>query len=252
MSENTKENLHAQKNEKELIQAYWQSRSQDFAVLRSQELHSKKYQLWQQEILAQLPQQGPLKVLDVGCGAGFFSIILSRCGLEPIGIDLTPEMIAAAKELAKTEGAKAEFLVMDAESLTFPDNSFDVVIARNVTWNLPHPDKAYAEWTRVLKPGGILLNFDAEYAKHHHDPLPKINAHSAVTAQQNECCHKIYHMLEVSLYERPAWDLALLESLGLEASADLEINSRIYPQKDWFYSPAPIFLIKAVKGPTKQ
>lgn len=248
MSENLKKNLHPQTNEKELIRTYWQSRSRDFAILRSQELHSEKYQLWKQEILALLPSGKALKILDIGCGAGFFSILLNQCGHDTIGIDLTPEMITEAKELAKAEKATAEFMVMDAENLSFPANSFDVVIARNVTWNLPHPSRAYAEWTRVLKSGGLLLNFDAEYAKHHHDPLPKINAHAAVTEKQQEHCHKIYHMLEVSLYDRPKWDLQVLENLGLEVTADLEINSRIYPHKDWFYSPAPIFLIKARKN----
>ena len=38
---------------------------------------------------------------------------------------------------------------MDAENLSFDTNTFDIVVARNVTWNLPHPDKAYAEWLRV-------------------------------------------------------------------------------------------------------
>ena len=52
---------------------------------------------------------------------------------------------------------------MDAENLYFADNTFDVVISRNLTWTLPNPQKAYSEWYRVLKPQGILLNFDADY-----------------------------------------------------------------------------------------
>ena len=247
MSEINKDSVQHQENDKQLIQAYWQGRAKDFAELRSKELHCEKHALWQQEILKQLPKKNGLKILDVGCGAGFFSILLSQCGMEMTGIDLTPAMIAEAEKLAEQEQVQAKFQVMDAEKLTFADNTFDAVIARNVTWNLPHPDKAYAEWVRVLKPGGVLLNSDAEYAKHHHDPLPKINAHSAVTEKQNEQCHQIYHMLEVSLYERPAWDVALLTSLGTECTVDLEVNERIYPQKDWFYSPAPIFFVRAVK-----
>jgi len=35
-----------------------------------------------------------------------------------------------------------------------------IVVARNVTWNLPHPDKAYAEWLRIIRPGGLILNYD--------------------------------------------------------------------------------------------
>lgn len=41
------------------------------------------------------------------------------------------------------------------------DGSFDVIVTRNLTWNLEEPQKAYQEWCRVLKKGGILLNFDA-------------------------------------------------------------------------------------------
>ena len=57
----------------------------------------------------------------------------------------------------------------DAEKLDFADESFDVVISRNLTWTLPHPIDAYQEWMRVLKKGGVLINFDAEYAKGAHN-----------------------------------------------------------------------------------
>ena len=46
------------------------------------------------------------------------------------------------------------------------DNTFDMIVSRNVTWNLEHPDRAYYEWMRVLKPGGVLLNFDANWYHH--------------------------------------------------------------------------------------
>ena len=52
-------------------------------------------------------------------------------------------------------------VMIDGSKLDFEDNTFDVVISRNLTWNLEHPDVAYREWVRVLKAGGRLLNFDA-------------------------------------------------------------------------------------------
>ena len=48
---------------------------------------------------------------------------------------------------------------MDAQKLDFEDNTFDVVISRNLTWNLEHPDVAYREWVRVLKVGGKTSEF---------------------------------------------------------------------------------------------
>ena len=48
---------------------------------------------------------------------------------------------------------------MNAEELTFAPESFDVIVSRNLTWNLHDPKKAYQSWERVLKSGGLLLNF---------------------------------------------------------------------------------------------
>ena len=50
---------------------------------------------------------------------------------------------------------------MDAHSLSFADNSFDAIVTRNLTWNLERPGDAYRDWHRGLRPGGVLLNFDA-------------------------------------------------------------------------------------------
>lgn len=248
MSNNTKENLHHEANAKTYIQNYWQDRAAGFMKLRQQELASEKYQLWQQEIARHLPQDRPLKILDVGCGAGFFSVLLAKAGHSVTGIDITPAMIKEAKLLTAEQKCNAEFMVMDAENLSFADNTFDAVIARNVTWNLPQPDAAYKEWLRVLRCGGLMLNYDAEYARDHHRQLPLHNAHATVSDELLERCHHIYHMLDVSLYERPAWDEALLKQLGAKAvRIDKSIGSKIYAAEDDFYIPAPMFGVFAEK-----
>ena len=59
------------------IENYWSKRSDDFFDLRIEELKSDKRQLWQDEIIANLPDKEHLKILDVGCGPGFFSVILT-------------------------------------------------------------------------------------------------------------------------------------------------------------------------------
>lgn len=69
-------------------------------------------------------------------------------------------MILHARELAKEEQADCEFQVMDAENPEYDNDTFDFVISRNLTWTLPDAQKAYKEWMRVLKPGGVLLNFE--------------------------------------------------------------------------------------------
>lgn len=248
MSNNTKENLHHEANPKTYIEEYWRDRATGFMKLRQQELASEKYQLWQKEISHRLPQGQTLKILDVGCGTGFFTILLAQAGHIVTGIDLTPAMINEAKQLAALQKCTASFIVMDAEKLSFPEGTFDVVIARNVTWNLPHPEAAYKEWLRVLRTGGLLLNYDAEYARDHHRQLPLHNAHATVSDELLERCHHIYHMLDVSLYTRPAWDEIILKQLGAsEVSVDTTVGSRIYAAEDDFYIPAPMFGVFAKK-----
>ena len=205
---------------------------------------------WQEEICCHLPAGKLLKILDIGCGAGFFSILLAAKGYDVTGIDLTESMIDEAAALAAEEKSNARFQVMDAEKLDFPDESFDVVVSRNVTWNLPHPGQAYAEWLRVLKTGGLLLNYDAEHGKYHHGDYEKeaVYAHKDVTREMVEQCHQIYHMLDISIFDRPCWDLDILRKLGASAcSADTTVGRRLYPKKDKFYDPAPLFGIVAVK-----
>ena len=106
-----------------------------------------------------------LRILDIGTGPGFFPMILAEAGYHVTAIDYTPGMLEkAAENAAKFIGEKSrniEFKRMDAQALEFEDESFDVIISRNLTWNLPHPEMAYKEWLRVLKKGGKLLNFDA-------------------------------------------------------------------------------------------
>lgn len=248
MTEISAATITHRQNEKEYITNYWQKRTTDFANLRKAELHSEKQLLWQQEINQLLPQNRCLKILDIGCGAGFFGILLGQKHYVT-GIDLTPEMIDAARTLAAAEGSRASFAVMDAEALDFSSNSFDVVISRNVMWNLPHPETAYREWLRVLKPGGMLLNYDAEYARgHHSQKLPQQNAHAGIAPELLDECHNIYHMLDISTYNRPAWDKKFLTATGLcSVSTDTTVGSRIYANEDIFYIPVPMFCVKAIK-----
>ena len=64
---------------------------------------------------------------------------------------------------------KITWKLSDAQKLELGDCEFDAVFSRNVTWNLENPGQAYEEWVRVLKPGGLLCNFDADWYGHLYD-----------------------------------------------------------------------------------
>lgn len=231
---------------KERIAGYWSKRSDSFQAQRRAELHSSMADRWLLEIQKYLPKR-KLKILDVGCGSGFFTILLGKQGHEVLGTDLTPDMITKSRELAKEEETDCRFEIMDAENLDFPDETFDVVISRNLTWTLPDAGHAYEEWCRVLKKGGILLNFDANYGSSNFadtSHLPENHTHNKLGMDMMQECEEIKKQLPISSYIRPAWDVETLGNLGiLELSLDLGVGKRIYIEKDDFYNPVPIFTL---------
>ena len=237
---------------KEKIAGYWTKRSADFKEQRREELHSPLAGRWMEEIDKYIPEGEHLRILDVGCGTGFFTILLAKRGHQVTGIDLTPDMILHARELAKEEGADCEFHVMDAEHPEYDDNTFDFVISRNLTWTLPDAQKAYKEWMRVLKPGGVLLNFDANYGLEDctdTSNLPENHAHHQIENELLQECEDIKRQLPISSYVRPAWDLEILSNIGVEQfQIDMGVSQRIYQEQDEFYNPTPLFTLCVKKG----
>lgn len=74
-----------------------------------------------------------LQILDVGTGTGYFAILLSQIGHQVTGIDLTDAMLKEARDNAALYQVPPTFQQMDAQKLAFLDQSFDVVISRNLT-----------------------------------------------------------------------------------------------------------------------
>ena len=236
---------------KERIVDYWENRSDSFLKQRREELHAPIAARWMQELHRYIFTDHPLRILDVGCGAGYFSILLASEGHEVTGIDLTPSMIESARQLAAEEGINCVFKVMDAEKPDFADDTFDVVISRNLTWTLPDPQGAYRQWIRVLKKGGLLLNIDGNYGKDNSadtSSLPEKHAHHTLGNKvllENEA---IKRQLPITFHSRPAWDFEILSGIGIEEfRIDTGISKRIYINKDEFYNPTPLFALAAIK-----
>lgn len=101
-------------------------------------------------------------ILDVGCGAGRTTFNLYEMGYKNIiGLDLTPEMISAAKTINKERYTNIEFIVGDATDLKFEDNSFDqALFSFNGLMQIPERKnriKALQEIKRVLTENGIFI-----------------------------------------------------------------------------------------------
>jgi SAM-dependent methyltransferase len=198
--------------------------------------------------------KGPSKVSSFIKGSSI--LVLSNVCLKAINFfllplythNLTPEMIAGAERAAGEAGVKADFQIMDAEHPDFADETFDLVISRNLTWTLPNPGKAYEEWLRVLKKGGILLNFDAEYAKEDHAQQVGCELGTGLNCDMIQECRRIYDLLAISRLTRPEWDRQMLQSLGAKSiETDLEVGLRVYPEERRFRQEFPFFSIRAVR-----
>ena len=147
------------------IESYWSTRTEGYSEVNHKELAGTQKNAWLKVLTSQFPDKPKeeIRILDIGTGPGFFPVILAEAGYHVDAVDYTEGMLEKAKENAGELCRNIHFQRMDAQKLEFEDNTFDVVISRNLTWNLEHPDVAYREWVRVLKVGGKLLNFDANW-----------------------------------------------------------------------------------------
>jgi phosphatidylethanolamine/phosphatidyl-N-methylethanolamine N-methyltransferase len=98
------------------------------------------------------------RILEVGVGTGL-SLSDYGNGTRVVGIDISEPMLEKARKRVEARRlAHVEALeVMDAEHLTIPDASFDVVVAQYVVTAIPNPERALDEFVRVVRPGGEII-----------------------------------------------------------------------------------------------
>ena len=104
--------------------------------------------------------QESLKVLDVACGTGDFTIEIAQKvgkGSEVIGVDISEGMMAVGREKIKKAGVSAELLVADCEDLPYSDNTFDRISVGFGVRNFEHLELGLSQMCRVLTPGGKLV-----------------------------------------------------------------------------------------------
>ena len=148
---------------KQQVAAHWDRRAPTFDDDFGHSIRTPaERKAWDRILDLVLRERTPGDALDVGCGTGFLSFELAARGYRVTGIDFAPSMLAEARRKAAERAVAIRFEHGDAEQLTFPSQSFDLVITRHVLWTLPHPDLAIDEWIRVLRPGGRLVIVDSQ------------------------------------------------------------------------------------------
>lgn len=256
------------------IRAYWDHRAPSYSRGVCGELGDSRHYVWR-EVLARVTASvradaqatGRIpRALDVGCGPGFFSILLSELGCEVDALDGSVEMLRRARANVESivPGAPISFISGDFSRLAYADKTFDVVVSRNVTWLMREPEATYAEWLRVLRPGGKVVVFDANWYRYLYDEqvdaqrradqatgeVEEWDEESRATIAEEKRCEELAASLPLTTVMRPAWDLEVLPRLGAASVLfDELIWQTLWTESEQrYYASSPLFLIEATKG----
>jgi ubiquinone/menaquinone biosynthesis C-methylase UbiE len=126
----------------------------DFGEVGQQQVLGKLRKLLGSEL-----KDGYDRSLEIGAGTGYFSLNLLQAGVVRYATctDISPGMVSTLKTNAARLGLDVRTARAEAESLPFPDESFDLVLGHAVLHHLPSLERAFAEFHRVLRPGGQVL-----------------------------------------------------------------------------------------------
>lgn len=257
----------------ETITEYWDERAQSYSNGINGELEDSRRDVWAAAldkvmggVLAEARADGRTpRVADLGCGPGFFSVLLAQMGCEVDAVDGSAGMVALARDNVSkmVPGGAVAFHERDLLSLPFSDGTFDACVCRNVTWLMREPVAAYVEWLRVLRPGGKLVAFDANWYRYLVDPevgakrradqdgnvLEGWDEDAQATSDEERRCELIAAELPLTGVLRPAWDLDALAGLGVSTvRADEDAWLRLWSESEQsYYASSPMFMVEAVK-----
>lgn len=241
----------------------WSKESRSYDAFVRSELGDGRRQAWLRQFAEHRPGEGPIDILDAGTGPGFFPILLAGQGHRIHGIDVAEPMLERARAHAASAGlVGVSFTTMDSHHLDFPADSFDLVLARNATWLLHDPVAAYREWLRVLRPGGRLVVFDADYMTYLHFPdqaeryaadqeralaAGYLPPRGEATGDAGGAARRVAESLPLTRERRPAWDVPVLLELGFRTVfVDRDISAQVHaPIERIRYASTPLFAIRA-------
>ncbi len=241
--------------------AYWTRRAPSYTADVAANVAHGGRELWRAALADHLPKGEALRVLDIGTGPGFFAILLTEMGCRVTAADYTPAMLEEARRNAGPLAGRIDFRQMDAQALELPDGQFDAVVSRNLTWNLPDPEKAYREWFRVLKPGGRMINFDADWygylfdegkraaVRRDRDQVRRVGCTDYNAYDQAAEMEDISRQLPMGRVNRPDWDVQTLLRCGFRRIyTDTEVWKLTWDNEEKVnFAATPGFLICADK-----
>lgn len=253
---------------REEIRAYWTERARGYSEYNQQEMADVRRTMWRKKLLGLLKEKfadrepSGIKILDAGTGPGFFAILLAEAGYQVTAVDAAEEMLKEARRNAGELAAGIVWKTGDVQKLYVDNDSFDAVVTRNVTWNLPDPAAAYREWYRVLKKGGVLYNFDADWYGHLFDE-EKRNGYEQDRLHVEEKKFEDYYegtdiermeniarQVPLSRLKRPQWDIETMKAAGFrQVDCDTEVWKEVWTEEEIANNGStPVFLLSGEKN----
>lgn len=154
--------------------------------------------------------QSRLDVLDIGCGAGTQSMMWARDGHQVNGLDINGPLVELAMQRAREAQLDIDFRIGTATELPWADNSMDVCLVPELLEHVPEWEPCVNEFTRVLKPGGVLF----------------LSTNNSLCPVQQE-----FNLPMYSWY--PAFMKRRYEQLAVTTRPEL-VNYAKYPAVNWF------------------
>lgn len=140
---------------KEEIRSYWDLDSATYDESRGHNPRTALERAVWAGTLARLLPPAPAKVLDVGAGTGFLSVLLARLGYEVTALDLSPGMLERLRHNATN--AQVKVMTIEGDAADPPKGPFDTVVERHLLWTLPNPGAALEAWQKVAPRGRLVL-----------------------------------------------------------------------------------------------
>lgn len=164
MTQNDISPLRTNRDLRDEIRDYWSDRAATFDLDPGHRIGSgAERTAWMALFRRHLGEARGRRLLDLASGTGEIALLCHDLGYRVTGLDWAEPMLDRARVKAKTAGAGVTFLQADAERTMLPAGSQDVIVTRHLVWTLVDPAAAFAEWFRVIAPGGRLLVVDGDF-----------------------------------------------------------------------------------------
>lgn len=223
------------------IAKYWDKQSAIWSEEKKEVWTLPETTYWLEYFKSLLPHLPGNRVLEVGTASGYFANILHLAGYEVAAVDLSPNMVEEAQRVSADLGLPIDYHVMDAQELQFPENQFDLVFTRLMTWTTPDVEKFYAASFKVLKSKGMFLNFDGDFG----NMCFSQEGHEKYPAGIMEEANVIKSKLDISKHSRPQKDIELLEKVGFtKVKVDEKAQNRILHKPE---NEEALFQLTAIK-----